>query len=143
MTAVICAVERGDYHSTMAGPAAPSMPGNIRRDAKTVAAMVRIYCAGRHDTGGRSLCEPCRALLGYADERLAKCPFGEEKTTCRDCPIHCYRAAERTAMKDVMRYAGPRMLWRHPLLAIRHLWMERLGPPPWPPLARRRTVTTR
>ena len=24
-------------------------------------------------------------------------------------------------MKQVMRYAGPRMLWRHPILAIRHL----------------------
>jgi hypothetical protein len=40
-------------------------------------------------------------------------------------------------MKDVMRYAGPRMLWRHPLLAIRHLWIERQGAPPWPPRRRR------
>jgi hypothetical protein len=127
----------------MAVPAAPSVPGNIRRDAKTVAAMVRLYCAGRHGSAGGALCGPCGALLGYADERLAKCPFGEEKTTCRDCPIHCYRPVERTAMRDVMRYAGPRMLWRHPLLAVRHLWMERLGPPPWPPLAKRRAITTR
>lgn len=127
----------------MAVPAAPSVPGNIRRDAKTVAAMVRLYCAGRHGRAGGALCEPCGALLSYADERLTKCPFGEEKTTCRDCPIHCYRPVERTAMKDVMRYAGPRMLWRHPLLAVRHLWMERLGPPPWPPPAKRRAITTR
>lgn len=117
----------------------PPVPANIRRDARTVAAMVRIYCAGKH--GRRAtLCAPCEALLCYADDRLTKCPFGEEKTTCRDCPIHCYRPVERTAMKDVMRYAGPRMLWRHPLLAIRHLWIERLGPPPWPPLAKRRAA---
>lgn len=121
---------------------APVVPANIRRDAKTVAAMVRIYCAGRHRRPG-ALCEACDALLRYADERLTKCPFGEEKTTCRDCPIHCYRPVERTAMKDVMRYAGPRMLWRRPLLAIRHLWIERMGPPPWPPLAKRRPAGQR
>jgi len=40
-------------------------------------------------------------------------------------------------MKNVMRYAGPRMLVRHPALALRHLWMERKGPPPWPPGAKR------
>ena len=121
----------------MAGIRPRPVPSNIRRDAKTVAAMVRIYCAGKHGRANGGLCDPCAALLEYAEERLAKCPFGEEKTTCRDCQIHCYRLAERTAMKDVMRYAGPRMLWRHPLLAIRHLWIERQGAPPWPPLAKR------
>jgi hypothetical protein len=121
----------------MAAPNVRPVPRNIRRDAKTVAAMVRIYCAGTHGSAAGLLCQPCAALLEYADDRLAKCPFGEEKTTCRDCRIHCYRPSERTAMKDVMRYAGPRMLWRHPLLAIRHLWIERLGAPPWPPLAKR------
>jgi hypothetical protein len=114
-----------------------ALPRNIDRDMRTVAAMVRIYCADRHRTRAE-LCEQCSHLLSYADDRLAKCPFGEEKTTCRDCPIHCYRPAERTAMKDVMRYAGPRMLWRHPLLAIRHLWLERKGAPPWPPPGKRR-----
>lgn len=123
----------------MAGPNAPPVPGNIRRDAKTVAAMVRIYCAGTHGRVAGVPCEACAALLAYADDRLAKCPFGEEKTTCRDCPIHCYRPRDRTAMKDVMRYAGPRMLWRHPILAVRHLWLERQGAPPWPPFAKRRS----
>jgi hypothetical protein len=26
-------------------------------------------------------------------------------------------------MKTVMRYAGPRMLWRHPILSLRH-WLD-------------------
>jgi hypothetical protein len=114
------------------------LPPNIQRDQKTVAAMVRIYCADKHGSRGGTLCEACAGLLDYADERLAKCPFQEEKTTCRDCPIHCYRPVERTTMKEVMRYAGPRMLLRHPLLAVRHLWIERQGAPPWPPPAKRR-----
>lgn len=103
-----------------------------------MAAMVRIYCADRHGSTGPSLCEACAALLDYGNDRLAKCPFGDEKTTCRDCPVHCYSPPERTAIKDVMRYAGPRMLWHHPLLAIRHLWIERKGAPPWPPPRKRR-----
>ncbi len=121
----------------MTVPHAAALPRNIQRDQKTVAAMVHIYCAGKHASAGE-LCAPCAALLEYSHDRLAKCPFEEEKTTCRDCPIHCYRPIERTAMKDVMRYAGPRMLWRHPLLAIRHLWIERQGAPPWPPPGKRK-----
>jgi len=27
----------------------------------------------------------------------------------------------REHVRIVMRYAGPRMLWRHPILAVRHL----------------------
>lgn len=114
------------------------VPPNIRRDAATVTAMVRVYCAGRHGTGGTALCGPCDALLAYASARLARCPFGAEKTTCRDCAIHCYRPQERAAMREVMRYAGPRMLLRHPLMAVRHLWIERQGAAPRPPRARRR-----
>lgn len=105
---------------------------NIRRDATTVAAMVRIYCEGLHGATRGELCASCTDLLEYAHARLARCPFGSEKTTCRDCPIHCYRADAREEMKTVMRYAGPRMLLRHPIAAIRHLWIERKEPPAWP-----------
>jgi hypothetical protein len=28
-------------------------------------------------------------------------------------------------MREVMRFAGPRMLLFHPVMAIRHLWDER------------------
>ena len=118
-------------------PVASRLPRNIVLDARTVRAMVRIHCHGRHDAARGELCPTCEALAAYADQRLAKCPFGSEKTTCRECPIHCYRPAERAAMKAVMHDAGPRMLWSHPWLALRHLWLERKGAPPWPPKARR------
>jgi hypothetical protein len=113
-------------------------PRNIVLDAKTVGAMVRIYCRDVHRPPSDALCGDCAALLAYADVRLGRCPFGPEKTTCRECPIHCYRPAQRSAMKAVMRHAGPRMLWRHPWLALRHLWLDRQGAPPWPPQASRR-----
>ncbi len=117
----------------MTDAACPDPPPNIRRDLHTVEAMVRLYCEREHASADGTLCARCGALLAYAEARLAVCPFGEEKTTCRECPVHCYRPAERAEMKVVMREAGPRMLWRHPWLAIRHLWIERQGPPPWPP----------
>lgn len=112
-------------------------PPNIVLDARTVSAMVRTFCRDVHGHSSGGLCEACAALLEYAEQRLARCPFGPEKTTCRECPIHCYRPAQRSAMKDVMRQAGPRMLWRHPWLALRHLWLDRRGPPPWPPYTSR------
>ncbi len=95
----------------------------LTRERATVAAMVRIFCEAHH--GGPALCRDCAALLQYANYRLDRCPFEADKPTCVACPIHCYRAAERQRMREVMRYAGPRMLWRHPYLAIRHLLDER------------------
>jgi len=115
------------YHSFVSAPR--SWPPNIARDFATVSAMVRIYCHDKHGTPRGELCCACAALTDYAAMRLEKCPYGTEKTTCRECPIHCYKPAERATMRDVMIYAGPRMLVRHPLLAVRHLWLERKGPP--------------
>jgi hypothetical protein len=92
----------------------------IRREARTVEAMVRLYCRAQHESSG-ALCAECTGLLDYAHARLEKCPFGEDKTTCLKCPVHCYRADMREKVRAVMRYAGPRMLYQHPILAILHL----------------------
>jgi hypothetical protein len=119
------------------------LPRNIRLDLRTVAAMVHLYCEREHASVRGAICERCAGLLQYAEARLRVCPFGEDKTTCRDCPIHCYRPVEREDMRIVMREAGPRMLWRHPWLAIRHLWIERKGPPPWPPRKKARPAGER
>jgi hypothetical protein len=35
-------------------------------------------------------------------------------------------------MREVMRFAGPRMMWRHRYLAIRHLLDERKKAPELP-----------
>jgi hypothetical protein len=92
----------------------------ILREKKTIKAMVRIACRGRH--GPRDgLCPGCSQLLDYALERLEKCPFQEGKTTCADCPVHCYRPVMREEIRAVMRYAGPRMMLRHPILAVCHV----------------------
>ena len=41
-------------------------------------------------------------------------------------------AMKRLEMKQIMRWAGPKMLWRHPVLTIRHLIDDRAPVPPIP-----------
>ena len=71
----------------------------LSRERHTMAKMVEIYCNARHEH---------------------KCPYGADKPTCANCPIHCYKAGPRARAKMIMRYSGPRMLFRHPYLAITH-----------------------
>ena len=86
--------------------------------------MIELYCRGYHQTQ-KFLCEECRSLLAYAEDRLDKCPYQEQKPTCAKCPIHCYKPEMRHNVRAVMKYSGPRMIYRHPVEAFRHLMDER------------------
>jgi hypothetical protein len=104
-----------------AAPAAdPFAQKRLAREWQTLSAMVHIYCRDHHDA---SLCWDCQQLLNYAHLRLERCRFGTEKPTCARCPVHCYQRNRREQIKTVMRYAGPRMLWEHPVLSLRH-WLD-------------------
>jgi hypothetical protein len=94
----------------------------LARERQTIAAMVGCYCEDHHATRA-ALCPACRELLDYAAVRLERCRFGMEKPVCAKCPVHCYQRARREQVQAVMRYAGPRMLWRHPILSLRH-WLD-------------------
>ena len=82
--------------------------------------MIRLYCRDHHEIEGE-FCPGCRELWDYALIRLDRCPFRENKPTCAKCPVHCYKPDMREKVRVVMRYAGPRMLHRHPVLAVLHL----------------------
>ncbi len=92
----------------------------INRECRTVEAMIRIFCRDLHPRESE-LCPKCSELLAYAGRRLDKCSYGEKKPACADCPIHCYEPDMRERIRAVMRHAGPRMVWRHPVLAVFHL----------------------
>ena len=100
----------------------------MTREARTLEAMIGIYCRDHHGTRGETpdgaLCADCADLLSYAGLRLEKCPYQENKTTCAKCPVHCYKPARREQIRVVMRYAGPRMMFRHPVLAFYHLVID-------------------
>ena len=119
------------------------------REQEIVSQMITLYCKGNHSArrpaplrgrGGemqqvregvaprgrgsgerRDLCPECAELEAYARARSERCPFMEEKTFCSNCTVHCYRPEMRERIRTVMRYAGPRMLFHHPAMAMRHM----------------------
>lgn len=93
---------------------------NINSEKRIVALMIALYCRKKHKNN--SLCDRCKTLVEFTAERLDKCVYGEQKPACIDCKVHCYRTNEemRSAIKTVMRYSGPRMLFYHPKDSFYH-----------------------
>lgn len=89
------------------------------REKETVSLMIALYCRKKH--GGKQLCPECAKLDAYARMRSDKCPFMETKTFCSNCKVHCYTPEMREKIREVMRFSGPRMMFHHPVMAIRHV----------------------
>lgn len=96
----------------------------LAREWNTMTTMVGIYCRDHHFTT-HGLCKECAQFLSYANTRLERCRFGVEKPTCAKCPVHCYQRDRREQVRVIMRYAGPRMMWEHPIMSVRH-WVDGL-----------------
>lgn len=94
----------------------------LRREWRTMEVMMQIHCRDHHGATN-ALCHECQELLNYANLRLDRCRFGEAKPTCAKCPVHCYQKTRREQIRVMMRYAGPRMLWEHPIKSLRH-WLD-------------------
>ncbi len=107
------------------------MPDNprIRREKAMVRAMIELYCRAFH-RHAPDLCESCLALQDHAFRKIDRCPFQAAKPVCARCRIHCYRGDMRAQIRAVMRFAGPRMLLRHPVMALLHL-LDGLMPRRW------------
>lgn len=95
---------------------------NIAQEKVTISCMIDLYCTKKHGHAKHQLCQECEDLKIYAMARLTYCRYGEQKTTCEKCPIHCYRKDYKQKIKQVMRFAGPRMMLYHPIMALRHLY---------------------
>jgi hypothetical protein len=91
-----------------------------QREKKIVQEMILLYCRDHHKPSSYP-CSSCAALIAYAHERSDKCPFMETKTFCSNCKVHCYKKDMREKIREVMRLAGPRMIFHHPVMAIRHV----------------------
>ena len=93
------------------------------KEKQIVDLMIHLYCRKKHKTVEKhhGLCEECEKLRDYAAMRVDKCPFMETKTFCSNCRVHCYKPQMREESRNVMRFAGPRMLFYHPIMAIRHV----------------------
>lgn len=102
------------------------------RALATIAAMVGLYCRGHGHVADAPLCSDCARLLAYATRRLKRCVFGDAKPNCAACTVHCYKADMREKIRTVMRWAGPRMLLRHPIMTLSHMIAERRPVPTLP-----------
>jgi len=91
------------------------MTPRIDYEKQTIERMLLVYCRLKHNRKHHeSLCDYCEKLKKYAHARLTNCMFGEEKPACKKCPVHCYKPDMRSEMREVMKFAGPRMLFYYP-----------------------------
>jgi len=97
---------------------------NQKKDIRLIGKFVEVYCAGRHHGAGptdivlpaglgkRRLCPGCAVFLQYAIRKRLNCPLEAEKPTCKHCRIHCYATLEREKMREIMSYAGRKLMMR-------------------------------
>lgn len=90
------------------------------KEKELVSQMIALYCRKKHGTK-QGLCDACAKLDQYARIRSEKCPFMETKTFCSNCKVHCYKPVMREKIREVMRFAGPRMIFHRPIPAIQHV----------------------
>lgn len=99
------------------------------REKKTISQMIAMHCAGTHHAVerterafcGDAVCPACAKLDAYAVLRTERCRKMHVKTSCEACENHCYAPEMRESIRAAMRYSGPRMIFKHPVAAIRHL----------------------
>ncbi|MGI9277505.1 MAG: nitrous oxide-stimulated promoter family protein [Endozoicomonas sp.] len=116
-------------------PCSLSLEGELAKEFKTIVAMTHIYCRSHHEEyhgSKKGLCSDCQEFTRFAEFRLSKCPYGQIKPTCKHCPVHCYKKDMKELARTIMIYSGPRMLLKHPYLAIRHLLHDRRPVPELP-----------
>ena len=93
----------------------------VEKEKEIVELMIRLYCEKNHNCKDE-LCDDCRELLEYAHKRLSFCKFGDKKSSCSKCPIHCYKKDMKEKIKKVMRFSGPRLLIDRPFEYVRHIF---------------------
>lgn len=91
------------------------------REKYVVSQMITLYCHKQHSTKDNDLCPECAQLKDYAQARSEHCPFMETKTFCSNCKVHCYKPEMREKIRQVMKFSGPRMIFYHPVMAVRHV----------------------
>lgn len=114
------------------------MPPAVRKDLKTLALFIRVYCQHKHTDQPRAkvelknfdipaiagrdlqLCETCTKLLTHAWVKRSMCPM-EPKPACKHCPNHCYHPTYRQMIREVMKFSGRKMVLSGRLDMLYHL----------------------
>lgn len=103
------------------------LPVEVRKDLKTLALFIDLYCRGKHADQPRTaaslrthdvaaiagktivLCPECAKLLAHAFVKRTHCPM-DPKPMCKHCPNHCYHPNYRAQIREVMAYSGRKMV---------------------------------
>ena len=94
-----------------------------QREQQLLGEMIALYCKKNHSAGG--LCAQCASLKEYALLRSEKCPYMQTKVFCTNCKTHCYKPQMREKIRAVMCYSGPRLLFTHPILLLKHMYYSK------------------
>lgn len=90
-------------------------------EKQTVELMIKIYC--RHHHNHKNIfCAECEKLRVYAFKRLDVCVYGKKKPACRKCKTHCYAPLMKDQIIKIMRFAGPRMMYKHPIYTFYYIF---------------------
>ncbi len=96
-------------------------PEKKRQDEKRlISEMIAYYCQKKHGSAAGRPWEGCLKTEGYAHPRLGPRPVTGDKNLFSPCAGHRYAPRRGGRIREVMRYSGPHMLIRHPLLVVRH-----------------------
>ena len=103
-----------------------------KNDIRLIGKFVEVYCAGKHGAvertpfslpeglGERKICSECAAFMEYAVSKRINCPLEAEKPSCKHCRIHCYDRPRREKVREIMSYAGRRLMLRGRLDYVWH-----------------------
>ncbi len=87
------------------------------KEKQIINLMISLYC--KKNCNQDDLCTDCLELLNYANKRIDNC--SKNKTFCSVCPSPCYQKEKRDKIKAVMKFSGPKMIFYHPIIAIKHI----------------------
>lgn len=97
--------------------------GRIKKEKKVIKVMIKLYCFKIHGNKN-DLCKECSDLMKYSLRRLDNCMFGENKTSCKKCPVHCYNKTMGNEIKKVMKFSGPRLVFYRPIDFLEYIYKD-------------------
>ena len=93
----------------------------IEHEISVINTMIDVFYKNKKHKKEYTIIE-IEELKNYCASKIHNCPVMVKKTFCSSCEIHCYDSNHRAFIKKIMRYSGPRMLFYHPILLIKHVF---------------------
>ena len=86
------------------------LTGKFARERRTIEAMIAIYCRDHH-ARRKGLCAECGEVFTYAELRLDKCLFADNKPTCAEplrqhSPVSVFSANSGSSRDDRRQQKG-------------------------------------